>query len=309
LNSGDAFSGFGGGGPSRIGPSTTSQGLSQPPAGLSQSNPVTGPPGTIQDLGFTYPLVRIRSNQSALSLSVQPFSKTSLVGNVRYDRMDFGDLEQPDPATSGSLQDDAQLTAGLSITRQVGPLGSLGASYAHSRTGAGDFRGKFETLTADWSRQFGSRVGFLLSGSLGATRADFASQEEARFLLTWQVGVGLSVPQARRGIPFFQFSRSVTPAYGLGRDTIANQVTAGYTRILSRSATLVASGSYDWNKDPTDPSLDFSNENYSIGFQFGARGLTTSMSYVLRRTDIPLFVDRVLSHSATVSIGYGWQFR
>ncbi len=254
-----------------------------------------------QEIGLVYPLAEMRTNQTELSLGYQPFVRTTLIGTVRYDRMDF---------EGEGLLDGDQLAASGGIGWMVGPLGTIGASYTWSRTESEGRSGESQSASANWSRTVGSRVGFTFSGSLGGTRATFAEapEEDPRFLLTWNIGLGVAVPDSRKGVPTLSFSRAVTPAYGLGRDRIANILSVGYTLRTSRRTSLSANGSYNWNEDPTDPAFDFSSQNYGGAFRYEGQKAGTNISYALRRTDLGAS-ELVQSHSVSVGVSYGWQWR
>jgi hypothetical protein len=257
------------------------------------------PGGVPPDPSLVFPLTEIRNNDTVFNLGYQPFANTTIYAGVQYNRMDF---------EGNALLDGSQLSARSGVSQALGPLGSIGTSYTYSRMGADQTTTDTQTISADWSRRFGGRAGVTLTGSLGGTKADFVGQTDSKFYLTWNLGLNLSLPQSRKWIPRFNFSRNITPSYGLGRDRVANVVSAGYTVRVARRVRLFANGSYSWSEDPSNPALNYSSQNYGGGLYFGGQHLGMNTSYSLRRTDIglPGVVD---SNSVSMALTYGWQWR
>ena len=240
------------------------------------------------DAGLLLPTTVTRTSAAGLGLTYRASSQSTVVARADYSRVDFRESD---------LQDGSSLTAGLTWNRALGQRDTVTLSQLYQDSASADRNGRTHTITAGWQRQLGRRA--RLGGSFGLSRM---SSEEGTAKLRPQGTASLSV-RLRQSAVSLQYSRTVSQAFGFGRDRLADQLSANYEIEATRSLRLLASYALSVSRDPFDPGFRLNATAAAASWAWDVtRGLSLEGGYTLRRNTGSF--PTAASHAASVSLSY-----
>lgn len=238
--------------------------------------------------GLLLPTTVIHTTTAGAGLAYRVSPGSTLTGRADFSRVDFRE---------GDLQDGSSLAATTTWSRALGSQDTLSLSHVYQHTTSGDQTGRTHTLTAGWQRVLGRRLRF--GGSVGVLRM---SSENAAAKIRPQGGASLSA-RFRKSNVSAQYGRTVSQAFGFGRDRLADLVSANYELEATRRLRLQASWSLSRSRDPFDPEFRLDATTGTAGWALEvARGLSLEGGYAFRRNAGSLPIAK--SHAVSVSVTY-----
>jgi hypothetical protein len=190
----------------------------------------------------------------------------------------FGELAYEDP----TLVDNQTIDANATLSREIGKLDDLAFSYGFLRNTDQDAHPfQHHSVSLGWRRTLTPNVSLTLTGGLsyspiseGGLSREFYPQGGLRLNGVW-----------RRTTLSAEARQTVTPAYGLGGDQLADIGTLSAAVPFGRKVTLAISGNVVWGREREDAAAYFSQDatvalNWRL-FRYAGLGV----GYTFRRTD------------------------
>ncbi len=231
-------------------------------------------PALIQG-GLQFPLTRSQSFGGSAGLTWQLAERTSLSLSLRYGQIDFPDE---------GFVDTRSANAGLSLSRRLGKRDSLSLNYGFQRTGQSPDFSDSHFAAAGWGHTLPAGLSLSLSGGT-SFYVGSGSPSEGQWFFYGSAGLAGRV---RRATLSFQFSHSVTPAYGLGGDTLSDIFGLAVSLPLGRSWNLRAAGTHASARNPQGLASLYTTDDFSLDL---ARKLFRRLDLVVggrwRRRDAP----------------------
>jgi hypothetical protein len=230
------------------------------------------------DAGLQLPLARTRTVDGSAGLAVQLAAHTTLTAEGRYERASF---ESP------ALADGQQWSGGASLARALGASDRLSVHYVLREIRREDEGRRVHDLFAGWSRTLARRLAAELSA--GASRRPDTLQ---------------------RGSLQGRYSHTLGEAYGLGRERVADVVSALLEHRLGRRADVTLGGGYAFSGDPLDAGFRYRAQNASLGLAFAlGRDLRLSARYGLSRSRERGGAEPIVSQYGSLSLAYAVEWR
>lgn len=224
------------------------------------------------DSGLYYDTVRTITNRASGQFSLRATERTTAAVDVRHEYVNFD---------SDSLLDGTQIAATGSLSRRIAPEQTLGVSYSYaSGSASGTARSTNHTIFGSWAGTFGQQWG--LAGSGGAIRtASGLWRPYAAAELTGDL---------RRTSLYARASRSISQAYGFGRERESTILNAGLRQQLGRRLAASIGVGYDRNREVGADLPPFTgvNANGDLSFTLSRHFfLGAEARYRLRRSNSP----------------------
>ena len=249
------------------------------------------------EAGLQLPLTRTQTIDAGASLAFQLSAKTTLTTEGRYERARFDAAE---------LTDGEQLAAGASLARALSAADRISLNYAlrHIRRQDDEDR-QVHDVFAGWNRTLVRRLTAELLGGVSIRPAVEAL--EAR---TDPYGSAALSYGFQHGSLQARYSHTLGEAYGLGRERVADVVSASLERRFGRRVDTSVGASYGFSKDPADPTFRYRTQSGSAGLGvLLARELRLLASYGVSRSRERDSAEPVVSQFGSLSLVYGveWQ--
>lgn len=190
-----------------------------------------------------------------------------------------------------------------SLASQVNDRHSLGGAYAYQRSSVSRRNGYSHALSVVWTGKLSSR--FTATASVGPAVFRALGRSGTRWTAYASAGITAGFQHGSLGL---RYDRRLSPAYGFGRDRLADSGTLGFTRELGRSTTLTAASSVSYSRDPDDASFTFTTQSHSVGLRYSlGRRFSLSGGTAYRSRETP---DRPVVHSTEfgLALTYGRQW-
>jgi len=241
--------------------------------------------------GLLLPLVLSRSNRAAAGLIYQVAPKTTLNFDVRHDLVKFN---------ASGLIPGTRFAAATQLKRQVSQSSSLGVVYTFNRHANRDRITYLNALSAAW---VGTLTPWLdMSASLGFGWLQDNEQRSDRMLPVGSAGLRAHFQHTTLAA---RYRRTVTPAYGFGRDHLADTLDIDLNRTLSAKLTFLALATLNTSDDPYVSGARAYSQNNLANFKYAVTpdlSLVAGYSYRNRRGQGPS--AGVHSHGAQLSLSY-----
>jgi hypothetical protein len=242
--------------------------------GGSVSSNSSGESPELMAAGLLLPLARVRSLNAMGSYSYKASSYSTFSASAAYYRVNFEANAGVTPLVDGST-----LSTSASWTRKR-RSSALGIAYIYERS-VTPSPANIHTLTGIWSGT--SFWKFDARARIGASLLAVPSRTgSATPRVTPNVALSLT-PRVQGYLPSVQFSQSISQAYGLGRQRVANLFSTSWNKTLTRRVGLTASYTYSHSDDPQDRSFSFESETFDAGLDYSLWKLSLGGGYSLRR--------------------------
>lgn len=244
------------------------------------------------------PLVLTRLSATRAGLSIQLSARTTLSAQGGYTYVSF---DSPS-LTSGSV-----LLGGASLTRRISTRDSLTLSYEAQQSRTQGNTTALHTIDGGWSR--------VLKGSLTAQVSAGANYylylASTGVVGDWSYYAAASLEKRlRRSSLAARYSHTISPAFGLGEDRVADSVGAVVNLALSRKLNLLADASYGRSRDPVFNDLLYDTQSAGAALEFRpTRRLTTRAGYSYRSRKDEVTAATLTSNEVFLSLSSGWQWR
>jgi hypothetical protein len=236
------------------------------------SSTLTGYSTVLAETGLVLPQALVHRLGTTGSLSHQLSPKTSLAANIQYERNTF---------PNGELVDGSEFGIGVSATRRLSANHSVSASYNYESSSALGQRLGRNVLLGGWSGTLRPRL--TASATLGivnyetSVAGDRQTSPQGSATLAWRY------PRWNFDV---RYGRSVSQAFGLGRDRLADIAGLSIGRKLTKKIDLSGSYVYSLNRDPTDYNLSFTSQSYGGDLRWlFTRNFVATAGYVGRRNE------------------------
>jgi hypothetical protein len=263
----------------------------------SFSDSVTRYERQLVDAGLQLPLTRTQTIDTSASLAFQLAAKTTFTAEGRYERARF---------EADGLTDGEQLAAGASLARALSSSDRLSLNYSlrHIRREEDEDR-QVHDVFAGWSRTLVRRLSAELLGGVSLRPA--VGELESR---TDPYGSAALTYGFQHGSLQARYSHTLGEAYGLGRERVADVVSATLERRFGRRVDGSLGASYGFSKDPSDPTFRYRAQTASAGLGvLLTRELRLIAAYGLSRSREGDPAEPVVSQFGSLSLVYGveWQ--
>jgi hypothetical protein len=222
--------------------------------------------------GVLLPLVRTWTSRGGAELSHDLNSRVSLAASVRYDRVDFEE---------STLVEGSELGLGARASRRLGATDSVDLIYVYQRSLVDQTTLPVHNVHLAWNGTHGNRYSF----GLGAGLSYLDARGDADDVVE-PFGFAAGTLRGRFGMLQAQYSRSVSQAFGLGRIRVANLVSVGASRDLTRWLTASGTYGYGHSRDVLDPDFLAESQAYEASLRFAlARTLRLVATYGWRQSE------------------------
>jgi hypothetical protein len=237
--------------------------------------PTTGVDTASSNLGFSQDLSRRTSLEMSGTYTWRRYDESALVGGER-------------------------LYASVALARALGRSGALTLAYGLSNSWIEGRASRFHVATLGARRRPKRGVGLELSGGV-------AYLED---LQQYYPGGSAGLSAAGRKTSFsVRYFRDFGLAFGYGRQTISDRVTAGLGWTPVRPLTFSAAYSYGYRQDPADENFRVRSQVASAGFTWSiTNGLGFSARYAWEQNQTEGFPE-VKGGRVTASVSYGVDWR
>jgi len=273
----------------QLSPRTSLQVTDSVVSAFAQSTPL------LSSSGLVFPFTQTVTNRASLTLShtLSPRHALSVSGRHDYVRFD-------DPLLTGGQQ----LGLNAAYQRTLSSRTNLGLGYSHLLSNVQGRLTGTDSLFASWSQQVGPRTSISVSAGGSYFRPD--SSGSSQLQATGSIGLQ---HQGQKTSFSLQYGRSVDQAFGFGRLRIGDVASAALSRPLTRNWDLQLAGGYGRSRDPFDPTFAFDAQFLNVGTTIQAtRSFSVGLNYAVARRSFGT-EEAQISHSAGVSLAYGWQWR
>jgi hypothetical protein len=224
------------------------------------------------DSGLYYDTVRTLTNRATGELSLRATERTTAAVDVRHEYVNFD---------SDRLLDGTQIAVAGTLSRRIAPEQTLGATYVFSSSSSsGGPRGTNHTVFGSWAGRLGLR--WTGAGSAGAIRSALGQ---------WSPYLGAQLTaELRRTLLYARASRTVSQAYGFGREREVTMVSAGLRQQLGRRLSASIGAGYVRSRELSEGSTPFNGINANGGLSFTLSRhfmLSADGSYRRRQGDNP----------------------
>lgn len=253
-------------------------------SGYAGSSPV------LLESGLLYPALVTRTNRAATGLNWRPSARSDVDLDIRYDRVDF-------PA--GALGDASVLVFAPSVSRLFASRDAFGLSGSYQQTFNGRVSGRVQTLAMRWNRAIEQR--FRLDVGLGVLRV---SSDDAAALVRPSGVLSLS-SRGRRTALAIRYARTATPAYGPGRDRLADVFSGSFDLEASRRLLLGLQASWGRSRDPLDRADGSTMSGFGGELRLKlTRRLRLESHYALRTSSAIVGGIETRGHMAGLGLSY-----
>ena len=243
--------------------------------------------------GLAYPLNRTQSFGGNAGLRWQFTPRTNLNLNFNYNEVDF---------ITGTLVDTRWGSGGLSLGHRVGKGTTLSFNYNYQRTeqASGLFDSQYATV--GWSQNLSRPL--VLNISVGPNYyVPNDNTGQAQWFFYGSVGLVGTWRQARLNV---LYTRSVTPAYGLGADTLSDIFSLSATVPFGRRVNLSVGGNHALAHDPQGLEYLYTTNDFSLDIKWQlARRLDLVFGSRVRRRVVTGSPD-VWAPRGAIALAYGW---
>jgi hypothetical protein len=252
--------------------------------------------------GLVLPQAVVQRLETAVTAARRLAPRTTLNAVGRYQRVWF---------PNGELTNGSEATAGLGLSRQLNRGDSVSVAYAYVNDAVPGPSGSrvtndIQNLTAGWSHQLAQRW----SGSLSGGIAVFVPTGETSRSVVPQGAASIERKTARWSLGG-HYSRSVSQAFGLGRQRIADVVGATLTLTMTRKVSGGLVYTKGWNRDPGDSQYSFNDDAVGADLRWTLyRRLVATGSYSFRRSTGATGADTALTGNVVaLSLSYVQEWR
>jgi hypothetical protein len=262
----------------------------------SFSDNVTRYDRQLLDAGLQLPLTRTQTVDTGAALAFQLTAKTTFTTEGRYERASFD---------AAGLVDAQQWSGGVSLARALSSTDRLSLSYVRRDIRREGGERRVHDLFAGWGRTLARRLSAELVA--GASHRPAVGALAARTDFYGSAGLNYTF---QHGSLQGRYRHTLGEAYGLGRERIADVVSAGLARRFGRRLDATLGAGYGFSRDPLDPTFRYRAQNASAGLSLAlARELRLNASYGLGRSREQSGAEPIVSQYGSLSLAYGveWQ--
>jgi hypothetical protein len=250
----------------------------------------------LTDAGLQLPLTRTQTVDAGAGLAFQLAAKTTFTAEGRYERASFD---------APTLIDGQQWSAGASLARALSGTDRVSLNYALRQIRRDDLNRRVHDIFSGWSRTLRRRLSAELQA--GASYRPAVEALEARTDLYGAAALSYAF---QHGSLQGRYTHSLGEAYGLGRERVADVVSASLGRRFGRRLDTTLGAGYGLSKDPEDPSFRYRAQTASGGLSLLlARELRLAANYGLSRSRDRSGAEPIVSQFGSLSLAYGveWQ--
>jgi hypothetical protein len=245
--------------------------------------------------GLFLPQVQSLTNRATAGLDYQLSGRTTLSFNVRNDLVKFN---------APGLIPGSRFSADTQLKRQVSQRSSFGIVYSFNRHDNRDRITLVNAVLASWNGTLSARLDADAAIGLGLLHDSLEPSDHA-------------LPVAAAGLrAHFQhttfaarYHRSVSPAYGFGRDRLTDSLDLDFNRTLGEKFGFLVISTLGTNDDPFHPGVRAYSQNNYVNLKYTMSpdfALVAGYSYRKRRVEGSN--SDVHSHGAQISANYGFRW-
>jgi hypothetical protein len=252
----------------------------------------------LAESGLVLPVVLTHSNLATGDLVYKTSEHTTATISARQESYDFNTTG----LTSGSI-----VGLGPSLAWQATARDNFSISYLYRWSTALSGRtDQLQTLLATWTGTLTPQLKLALG--LGGSHLQPGDGTPAPGLQP--EGAATLTYSAKQSSFSAGYSRTLSQAFGLGREREVDLIAAHYARNLTRSLVATAGFAYGWNHDPLDPTFRLNSQNRDFELRYALRPrLSLGSSYSYRRNDFTVPALPVTGTRITLDLGYGVTWR
>jgi hypothetical protein len=248
--------------------------------------------------GLPVSVVHARTNNADVALNLGLSSRTTLSLAARHQSITFG----PEGKDQG-LVDGSVVSFEPTLAQKVGRTNVLSAGYSFQKDLKNDSgTGDIQTAFLGWAGRLGHDYGAALSG--GVSRVGATAGVEVK----WRPYVSAALTaDYRTGSLQARYTRTVSPAFGLGGDRLAELASLTAEKNFTRKVAANLNGSYGETRDiGDDAALRFNTVTAGAGLRYlVSRRFAFEWSYAYGSSDPEGSGRRIRTDRAAMAVTYG----
>lgn len=257
---------------------------------------LTGYAKALTDEGLVLPQVLVHRLDTTANLSRQATPQTSLGANLRYERNSF---------PNGELVDGSEFGIGASGTRRLNAKHNVSAAYTFEISASQGQQLDRHVLSGGWNAVLRPRLS--AGATLGAVNYETVANGDRRWSPEGTASLSWAYP---RWTVDARYTHSVSQAFGLGRDRLADVASLTVARKVSKTVDLGGSYVYSLNRDPSDDTAQFTSQAYGADLRWlFTRKFVASLAYAGRRNDQASAAQPFTGNVFTCAISYKRDWR